>query len=88
MTAVDDLWNSHLCNPKVLSKLLSNQPKEPKENGSEKAKMKANSANTKQSNIFPIKEATDEEEFETPMTKQRSHASYRQSQVRKPDRRR
>ena len=82
LTTVDDLWNSHLCNPKVLSRLLIEQPKEPKENGSDKAKVKANNATPKQSNIFPIKEATDEEEFETPQVKQRSHASYRQSQVR------
>jgi hypothetical protein len=77
---VEDIWNSHICNPKVLTRLLSNFPKDFKENGSEKAKMKASTAvGTKQSNIFPIKEATDEEEFETPQVK-KSHASYRQSQ--------
>jgi hypothetical protein len=81
LTSVDDLWNSHLCSPKVLTRLLNTHPKDPKENGSDKAKQKATTAGSKQSNIFPIKEATDEEEFETPMTKQKSHASYRQSQV-------
>lgn len=79
---VDDLWNSHFCNPQVIGRLFGSTPKDLKPNGTAASKPKVTQIQSKASpNIFPIKEEKDEEEFETPANKQRSQTSFRQSQV-------
>lgn len=72
LKAVDDLWNNHLSNAKVLNGMI---------NGfimREKSKTKAGMATSKkQSNCFEIKELTDEDDLEHHSVKRSFNLSHR-----------
>jgi hypothetical protein len=79
---VDDLWNNHVSNTHFLNSMINGQGTGAKGGKDDGKNMKAKSPiGTKSTNCFEIKEAPDEDELETPLSKQRSHQGKSQSNL-------